>query len=294
MIKRFSILILLLALMATALACSLGGDDEDAVAPIQPPVDVAEPIVELTAAPPVPGLQVEVETAGRPADEMEMVLIPAGEFIMGDDESAFRSEKPQHLVRLDEYWIDRTEVTNAQYRLCVEADVCAESKAWSEPTLSGDSQPALVSWESAGDYCGWVGGRLPTEAEWEKAARGPGGFRWPWGNEFQEMLANLGGEEDGFLHTAPVGSFLDGVSPYGLYDMAGNASEWVSDWFDVDYYAHSPGSNPTGPAGGDQKVTRSTIANAGGGPEKCRTVARYGTQTHWEYGFRCASTTRPE
>ena len=96
------------------------------------------------------------------------------------------------------------------------------------------------------------------------------------------------------MPTAPVGSFPTGASPYGLLDMAGNAAEWVADWYDPEYYAHSPAQNPTGPAGGEQKVVRGTIANAGGGPEKCRGVARYPQDhTRGEFGFRCAATTPP-
>jgi formylglycine-generating enzyme required for sulfatase activity len=232
--------------------------------------------------------------AVRSIDGMEMIQIEAGEFLMGDDDSHFPSERPAHLVTLDEYWIDRLEVSNAQYGLCLEAGVCNEPKPWLDSNLSGVDQPALVTWEGARTYCEWAGARLPTEAEWEKAVRGTDGRLWPWGDEFEANLANLSGDEDGYKYTSPVGAMEKDLSPYGLLDGAGNASEWVADWFDDGYYGRSPAKNPTGPGSGTQRVFRSTIANGGGGPEKCRTVARYAGNPTWEYGFRCASTEKPE
>jgi hypothetical protein len=224
---------------------------------------------------------------------MTMVHVPAGDFLMGDDASAFAPEKPAHRVALDAYWIDRTEVTNVQYRACVEAGGCPEPRVWWNEDLNGDEQPVLVPWASAEAYCTWVGARLPTEAEWEKAVRGTDGRTWPWGDEFEANRANLSGEEDGYGGTAPVGSFPDDLSPYGLLDGAGNAAEWVADWFEVDYYARAPRENPKGPATGERKVHRAPIANAGGGPEKCRCVARYGADPNWEFGFRCVAGVPP-
>jgi formylglycine-generating enzyme required for sulfatase activity len=248
------------------------------------------------AIPDLPPPPAETQTKARPADGMTMIYIPAGQFVMGDDASAFAPERPAHLVFLTDYWIDKTEVTNAQYRLCVQAGVCTPPPAFDNPDLNGDQQPALVPWSGAQAYCQWVGGRLPTEAEWEKAARGTDARLWPWGHQFEDGRANLSGDTDGYGFTAPVGVFPAGASPYSLLDMAGNAAEWVADWYDAAYYAQSPAQNPTGPAVGEEKVVRSTIANGGGGPEKCRTVARYPAppeHPRWHYGFRCASTTQP-
>lgn len=275
---------ILMIVALLALACSLtGGPDEEAPEPTTPAAEATTP--------PKPEPE---DTAVRALDGMEMVLIPAGEFLMGDDASAFAPEKPAHIVYLDEYWIDRYEVTNAQYRLCVEAEVCPEPGFWWNEDLNGDRQPVLVPWKAAKTYCEWVDGRLPTEAEWEKATRGTDGRTWTWGNEFVPNRANLSSDEDGYGPTAPVGSFPDDLSPYGLLDVAGNAGEWVADWWDAEYYARSPARNPTGPAGGEKRVHRAPIANAGGGPEKSRCVARYAADPSWEYGFRCISPTRPE
>ena len=296
-------MITLLLLLATV-GCGGGEKEGEATAPAtlratQPPAGQLSTKPSASQTTPLPGataapVQEQEGPVERAADGMAMVYVAAGEFPMGTDESPFSQEKPQHLVTLDGFWIDRVEVNNAQYRLCVDGGVCDEPKTWTDANVDGDEQPALVLWEAAQTYCGWVGGRLPTEAEWEKAARGTDGRTWPWGNEFQPDRANLNGDDDGYEFTAPVGSFPTGASPYGLLDMAGNAAEWVADWYDAETYAHSPAQNPTGPGGGDQKVIRGTIANAGGGPEKCRTIARYPQDpTRWEFGFRCVATEPP-
>jgi iron(II)-dependent oxidoreductase len=178
-----------------------------------------------------------------------MVCVPAGEFLMGstnDDPGAHVDEEPRHTVYLDAFWIDKTEVTNAQYRQCVEAGACWELICWDDPDLNAPDQPAVcVTWEDAGDYAAWVGGRLPTEAEWEKACRGTDRRFYPWGNSLPNCdRANHG---DCVGHSVAVGSYLGGASPYGVLNMAGNAAEWVADGYLRDYYSQSPARNPRGP-----------------------------------------------
>jgi formylglycine-generating enzyme required for sulfatase activity len=178
---------------------------------------------------------------------MEVVFIPAGEFLMGTNESGFRDdEDPEHSVYLNDYWIHKYEVTNAQYGECIQAGLCdADLEDYPE-----DNYPAVfVSWQEANDYCQWAGGRLPTEAEWEKAARGEESlYPFPWGEGVDCSLATFAGCVSG---NVPVGSYPDGVSPYGGLDMAGNVWEWVADWYDPNYYERSPAINPQGPENND-------------------------------------------
>jgi eukaryotic-like serine/threonine-protein kinase len=231
----------------------------------------------------------------RSVDGMIEVWVPAGSFQMGT-ESGWESEKPVHTVTLDGFWLDQTEVTNAQYRACVAADRCSEHDYPLSSDFNAPHQPVVeVTWFDASDYCEWVGARLPTEAEWEYAARGPEGYLYPWGNDFREGIANC--EEsvckDGYeWTTAPVGSFPEGASWVGALDMAGNVWEWVADWFDV--YPSTPQTNPTGPSTGELRVTR------GGDYDNdeiyMRSVHReedLPTATYDSLGFRCARSERP-
>src|SRR3990172_723853 len=196
----------------------------------------------------------------RTRDGMLELYVPAGSFMMGS-ESGDSDESPVHQVTLDAYWIDQTLVTNAMYAMCVDAGKCEppkETKSHTRDSYFGKSQfdnyPVIyISWSNASDYCTWVGGRLPTEAEWEKAARGTDGRTYPWGEGISSNLANYNKKID---DTTEVGSYPAGASPYGALDMAGNVWEWVHDWYSATYYEISPSFNPTGPSSGDLRVLR--------------------------------------
>lgn len=191
-------------------------------------------------------------------DGMVLQYVPEGEFLMGSvasDVEAKDDEKPQHTIQLDAYWIDKTEVTNAQYRKCVEARGCEQPGGSAYNDGGKANHPVVnVSWKEANAYCAWAKRRLPTEAEWEKGARGTDGRRYPWGNgDPNATLANFAMNVKG---TRPVGSYEAGASPYGALDMAGNVWEWVQDWYHSEYYRNAPRSNPQGPERGDWRVLR--------------------------------------
>ncbi len=189
-----------------------------------------------------------------------MVFISAGSFEMGRSDTIKTDESPAHAVFLDGYWIDRFEVTNAQYAGCVQAGECLPPQkisSYSAQRYFGNPEyenfPVVwVDWNQAAAYCTWVGGRLPSEAEWEKAARGTEGLIYPWGEQApNDRLLNFNKED-----ASEVGSHPAGASPYGVMDMAGNVWEWVADWYDSDYYSISPPTNPTGPSSGKYRVER--------------------------------------
>jgi len=245
-----------------------------------------------------------------------MVFVPAGEFLMGSKELG-DDEQPVHPVYLDDFWLDRYEVTNQQFARFV-ADIGYQTEAekqgwgwvwtgteweetdganWQHPQGSAstienkiDHPVVLVSWNDAQAYCNWAGKRLPTEAEWEKAARGPlleSGYAW--GTEFNPANANTTAAE--LDDTTPVGRFSpQGDSYYGAADLTGNAAEWVADWYSSDYYSHSPLENPAGPNDGTYKILRggSWLLDEVYG----RTAFRYNIRPDYTYdftGFRCSS-----
>jgi serine/threonine-protein kinase len=232
----------------------------------------------------------------RETDGMTMVGVPAGEFLMGSPAGeGADDEHPQHTVYLDGYWIDQTEVTNGEYRRCLDTGACTQPGYWTDDSYNQEDQPVVgVDWNQATAYCRWAGARLPTEAEWEKAARGTDGRNYPWGNEDATCeRANYAGCAGRPL---PVGSEPAGASPFGVLDMAGNVLEWTADWFDGGYYARSPERNPPGPGSGQYRVAR------GGSWGYDRTNARSAyrvridpTYTLSNVGFRCSvsSTSSP-
>ncbi|MGE4002183.1 MAG: formylglycine-generating enzyme family protein [Planctomycetaceae bacterium] len=199
----------------------------------------------------------DIMTRINERDGTLLLLVPGGAFVMGSD--AFHIERPPHRVRVSAFWMGRTEVTNAQYRVFREATGRALSEHASKDLYNQDAQPAIgVNWEEADAYCRWAGGRLPTEAEWEFAARGIDGRTYPWGDDEPEparavygLIFGRGGK------AAPVGTTPGDVSPFGILDMAGNVLEWCSDWF-APYPADGaePLVDPTGPAQGTQRIMR--------------------------------------
>ncbi len=186
-----------------------------------------------------------------------MVLIPEGEFEMGCNEG-HEDEKPVHKIFVKAFYMDIYEVTNADYKKFVDATNYKKPSSWKEPTLSGADQPVVrVTWYDAQEYAKWAGKRLPTEAEWEKAARGGlVGKLYPWGDKLFHDNANYYGTggKDFWEMPATVGTFEP--NRYGLFDMAGNVQEWCADWYDPKYYSSSPAQNPTGPKSGTSVVVR--------------------------------------
>jgi serine/threonine-protein kinase len=225
--------------------------------PVPETVETLSPTETITPAPTL-GIG---STMISPIDGMQVIYVPAGEFVMGsDDRNA--NEQPSHMIYLDDYWIDRTEVTNGKYAQCVADGVCRAPVSNSSNTQDQyygspefDQYPVIfVTWDDANTYCHWAGRRLPTEAEWEKAARGSDARICPWGNDAPST--NLVNFNWAIGDTTPVGSYPAGVSPYGAVDMSGNVWEWVADWYDSNYYNNSPIENPQGPSSGGRRVLR--------------------------------------
>lgn len=228
-------------------------------------------------------------------DGREMVQISEGPFVMGSrDNDSDPDEKPEHQVYLKAYFFDKNEVTQYAYDRFAKMTKRAKRKIEvfeDDPAklLKPEHPMIAVTWEDAEAYCKWAGKRLPTEAEWEKAARGEGKRRYPWGDEFVVGYANIDGNEDAFRYLAPPGSFESGRSPYGIYDMTGNVGEWVSDFYDENYYRKSPYRDPKGPEQGDQHVIR------GGSWRETKRNVRASKRFQakpWRHdvtvGFRCA------
>jgi formylglycine-generating enzyme required for sulfatase activity len=193
-----------------------------------------------------------------PKDGMTQVYIPAGEFIMGSGED-LRADNVQHRIYLDPYWMDETEVTNAMYAGCIQGGGCLRPALYD--TFFGvwayrDYPVVYVNWYQADTYCKWAGRSLPTEAQWEKAARGTEGRRYPWGNTFPNpRLVNFNLSQIG--EPVPAYRYPLGASPYGVLNMAGNVREWIADWYGEFYYQSSPAVDPQGPSTGTQRSLRS-------------------------------------
>lgn len=308
---------------------------EDEITPTERPVS-EEPVVEDTQVSSKDGMVLLYVPAGEfvmgSTDEnIDSVMAACSDC----QRSWFDDEFPQHTVYLDAYWIDKTEVTNQMFEQFIEEtgyETDAEEKglswvndpqkgSWDEVNGAdwlhpqgfssgirelGGHPVVQVSWNDAAAYCEWVGRRLPTETEWEKAARGTDGRTYPWGDsDPAENLLNFADKntsydwsnqtvDDGYERTALVGSYPDGASPYGALDMAGNVYEWVEDWHGEDYYSGSPSSNPQGPSSGSSRVLRGgawsdldvlvrSASRSGGDPDSADDSV----------GFRCALSSVP-
>jgi formylglycine-generating enzyme required for sulfatase activity len=231
--------------------------------------------------------------AGTQPQEGSMAVVPAGEFMMGSP-TGDSDEQPAHKVYVDSFSMDKYEVTVGQYAAFLQAKGIDPPSDWKTMNRSEHQKRpvANVDWADAFAFCKWAGKRLPTEAEWEKAARGTDDRLYPWGNDPPTPLHANFGKSDWSNHgvLAPIGSFESGKSPYGIYDMAGNVWEWVNDWYDYNYYKASPSQNPTGPSSGGTKVIRGGAWNSN--PRAMRSSNRSLTSPTDQglTGFRCAKT----
>lgn len=230
----------------------------------------------------------------QPTPPAGMVYIPEGYFQMGTS-SGKEDQKPMHFVYTSAYFIDKYEVSNAEYMEFVLATGHEKPKLWENENFNQSDHPVVgVSWHDAMAYAKWKGRRLPTEAEWEKAARGNDSRLFPWGDKWNQgfvlFFVNTFGEEDNYRYTAPVTYYQSGASPFGVFNMAGNVWEWCQDWYAKDYYLTSPERNPEGPsAPGRFKVLRGgSWANDIDGVQVINRIRNLPNIKNEIYGFRTA------
>jgi len=256
--KLFPILVVV-AIFASA--CQLGGGQAQPTAISLPDIPTSTPPSFNPTAESSGGQAGDTRTSS--ADGMPEVFIPEGTFRMGGmDAKTQKDERPDHNVTLKAYWIDKLEVTNGMYSICVKASACeppqylksqAQASYFGNPDFN-DYPVVYVTWAQADNYCKWAGRRLPTEAEWERAARGDDYRTYPWGDQPPDSSRGNFNYFSG--DTTRVGNYPAGASPYGVLDMAGNVAEWVHDYFDGNYYGQGANVNPTGPSARTQYFNR--------------------------------------
>jgi sulfatase modifying factor 1 len=298
--KRMHLFFSGLLLLAVIISACGGGEATTTA----PPTDA--PATDSTVATEVPATsapladastptQVSIDIAGPPmqvgskfiyVDGSTLVAVPGGDFIMGY--GGF--DNPEHIVNISDFWIYRTKVTNQQFAACVAAGLCAapdltKNLAYNDPKRVND--PVVgVNWDQAQQYCSYVNGRLPTEAEWEKTARGPDGNIWPWGD--QAPVCDLLNYRFCIGTTTDVTEYPEGQSYYEALDLAGNAFEWVADWYSPDYYGETTGQDPLGPDLGDKRSVRGSSFESGA--DASISAARYSlkpVESNKDLGFRC-------
>ena len=310
--KKMFFVLMVLALSLTA----CGGSSEAEPTPIS--IATAVPTTEIVENSAGETVDADAEAGTErvsPVDGMVQAFVPAGNFRMGAlNADAAPDEKPDHKVEMAAFWMDKLEVTNAMYMLCVQAGACeppAEFKSEHHDTYFNTDEYAdfpvvFVTHGDADDYCSWAGKRLPSEAEWERAARGDDFRNFPWGDERPGSIqANF---DYKIRDVTRVGSFPAGASPYGILDMSGNVWEWVADFYDANYYGSSVASNPTGPlaaVGAGQRYTirggsyqdvekdiRVSSRGFASGPNPDASdmeSVEYLGEASYKIGFRCAS-----
>lgn len=231
----------------------------------------------------------------NPHDKLPLIEIPEGSFLMGSSKDPHSANYPEHLIKLSNFYIDKFEVTNRAYRICVFHDGCelpVKGNPFYNNPLFLDYPVVYIDWGQAKAYCKWSGGSLPSEAEWEKAARGERGNLWPWGKEAPSQERANFGDMIGTLVSAYT--YPDGESQYGVVNMAGNVREWVADMFNPTYYKRSPSKNPTGPNNGDNRSLR-----GGSFLDDANQISSYNRFQHEpgsagiNRGFRCVYRTIP-
>jgi formylglycine-generating enzyme required for sulfatase activity len=236
-------------------------------------------------------IPVDIKTSAL--DGMIQVYVPEGEFLMGKGEVRKNDNSPQRIVYLDAFWMDKYEVSNSMYLKCLHTGACSElvsDNTTYQNWIYRDHPATYVTWEQAAAYCQWAGRRLPTEAEWEKAARGTDGRIYPWGDEAPSpRLANF---EGSMIHEAvSVYRYPLGASPYGVLNMSGNAREWIADWYGEDYYLGMPYANPTGPETGAERSLHSGSYNEDKNEIAIPSRYRHEPQSAGlSRGFRCAQS----